>query len=175
MLHLCCFLTAVNRQWRAGAPAGISSTRPDGVRGPVLACWSHAYVCARHTWGGAQCYTYIPSYMRCHITASNLLGDGGGKTHVWQNHTFPCPVSSGAQTRERCCSQWTMKPSHPPVVLFLFLSLPCTVFKLFFLTKSHLLHTYPSEKRDYAIKNTSVNVTRALGKLFGHYHADSGI
>lgn len=133
-------------------------------------------ICVRtpHLRGSPVLHLYTFLYAVSHHSLYPARGQARENTHVWQNHTFPCPVSSGAQTRERCCSQWTMKPSHPPLALFLFLSLPCTVFN-FFLTKSHLLHTYPSEKRDYAIKNTSVNVTRALGKLFGHYHADSGI
>lgn len=115
----------------------------------------------------------------CSVTSQPLPCSGTNEekhTRVAEPHiSMSCFFRhSFRHTTERCCSQWTMKPSHPPLVLFLFLFLSCTVFK-FFLTKSHLLNTYSSEKRDYAIKNTSVNVTRALGKLFDHYHTHSGI
>lgn len=102
-------------------------------------------VCTPHLRGSPVLHLYTCLYAVSHHSLYLARGRMRKNTHVWQNHTFPCPVSSGVQTRERCCSQWTLKPTHPWFYSSFCLSI--ALFLNFFNLKSSPAHLPLREKR----------------------------
>lgn len=136
------------------------------------------HMCVHATPEGEPSVTLI-YLLICRVTSQPLpcSGTDEEKHTCVAEHTHFHVLFLQALRPERgavASGQWS-PPTLPCLYSSFCFSLALFLIFFFFLTKSHLLNIYPSEKRDYAIKNTSVNVTRALGKLFGHYHTDSGI